>query len=208
MAGQPIETVEIPDDLRALVASFRARLIEAVAEQDDTLLPAWLDGAEPLLDAVLAYLLTPGETMWNEHGDIAGIVGLKGTLTGQTMTGNHAADRTHPLVLEQITIAQPVIDVAIKPTRQADQQRLGKALHALVRGDPSLRMRQDAESGQTILFVIGELQLAVTVEKLRARHRMNVGVGRPQVAYREAIAHAAEDHAPAQEADRWAGPFC
>ena len=69
-------------------------------------------------------------------------------------------------------------------------------------------MRQDAESGQTILFGIGELQLAVTVEKLRARHLMNAGVGRPQVTYRETIAHAAEDHVPAQEADRWAGPIC
>jgi elongation factor G len=95
-------------------------------------------------------------------------------------------------VLEQIAIPEPVIDVAIEPRTQADQQQLGKALHALVKEDPSLRVRQDAESGQTILSGMGELQLEVTVEKLRARHRVNVGVGRPQVAYRETITQAAE----------------
>lgn len=68
-----------------------------------------------------------------EAGDIAGIVGLKDTLTGQTLTGNSAAGRAHALVLGQITIPQPVIDVAIEPNTQADQQGLGKALHALVR---------------------------------------------------------------------------
>ena len=68
-----------------------------------------------------------------EAGDIAGIVGLKDTLTGQTLTGNSAAVRAHALVLVQITIPQPVIDVTIEPKTQADQQGLGKALHALVR---------------------------------------------------------------------------
>ncbi len=127
-----------------------------------------------------------------EAGDIAAIVGLKDTLTGQTLTANGAADRAHPLVLEQITIPEPVIDVAIEPKTQADQQLLGKALHALVKEDPSLRVRQDAESGQTILSGMGELQLEVTVEKLRAKHHVNVGVGRPQVAYRETITKVAE----------------
>ena len=127
-----------------------------------------------------------------EAGDIAAIVGLKDTLTGHTLTGNSAADRAHPLVLEQITIPPPVIDVSIEPKTQADQQLLGKALHALMKEDPSLRVRQDAESGQTILSGMGELQLEVTVEKLRTRHRVNVSVGRPQVAYRETITQAAE----------------
>ena len=127
-----------------------------------------------------------------QAGDIAAIVGLKDTLTGQTLTGNAAADRRHPLVLEQIVVPEPVIDGAIEPKTQADQQQLGKALHALVREDPSLRVRQDAESGQTILSGMGELQLEVTVEKLRARHHVSVAVGRPQVAYRETISKIAE----------------
>ncbi|MES2990236.1 MAG: elongation factor G [Pseudomonadota bacterium] len=301
VAGEPVRIEPIPDDLREQAAGWRARLVEAIVEQDDSLLPGWLNGdepsaaqlragirrgtlagafvpvlagsafknrgVEPLLDAVVAYLPAPGETVREyagetaqpeadpdgplaalafkvvtddhgtmtfvrvyrgrlragdtvlntstgktervsrlyevhadkheeraliEAGDIAAVVGLKDTLTGHTLTGNGAADRAHPLVLEQIAIPEPVIDVAIEPRTQADQQQLGKALHALVREDPSLRVRQDAESGQTILSGMGELQLEVTVEKLRARHRVNVSVGRPQVAYRETITQAAE----------------
>jgi len=120
-------------------------------------------------------------------GDIAAIVGLKDTLTGHTL-----ADRADPVVLEQIVVPAPVIDIAIEPRTQADQQGLSKALHALVREDPSLRVRQDAESGQTLLSGMGELQLEVTLEKLRARHGVDVAVGRPQVAYRETIVRAAE----------------
>jgi elongation factor G len=117
-----------------------------------------------------------------QAGDIAAIVGLKDTLTGHTL-----CDRAHPVLLEEISVPEPVIDVAIEPRTQADQQGLGKALQLLVREDPSLRVRHDAESGQTILSGMGELQLEVSLEKLRAKHGVDVTVGRPQVAYREAI---------------------
>jgi elongation factor G len=122
-----------------------------------------------------------------EAGDIAAVVGLKDTLTGHTL-----ADRHHPLVLEEISIPEAVIHVAVEPKTQADQQLLGKALHALVREDPSLRIRQDEESGQTILSGMGELQLDVTLENLRSKHNVNVSTGRPQVAYRETITQPAE----------------
>jgi elongation factor G len=117
-----------------------------------------------------------------EAGDIAAVVGLKDTVTGHTLS-----DRQHPVVLEEISIPEPVIHVAVEPKTQADQQNLGKALHALVKEDPSLRIRQDAESGQTILSGMGELQLEVTLEKLRTKHQVDVSTGRPQVAYRETI---------------------
>ena len=117
-----------------------------------------------------------------EAGDIAAVVGLKDTVTGHTLS-----DRQHPVVLEEISIPEPVIHVAVEPKTQADQQSLGKALHALVKEDPSLRIRQDAESGQTILSGMGELQLEVTLEKLRTKHQVDVSTGRPQVAYRETI---------------------
>ncbi len=123
-----------------------------------------------------------------QAGDIAAIVGLKDTLTGHTLTANTPAARAHPLVLEQIVIPEPVIDIAVEPKTQADSQHLGKALHALVKEDPSLRVSHDPESGQTILSGMGELQLEVTLEKLRSRHRVEVTSGRPQVAYRETIA--------------------
>jgi elongation factor G len=124
-----------------------------------------------------------------QAGDIAAIVGLKDTLTGHTL-----CDRAHPLHLEEISVPEPVIDVAVEPRTQADSQGLSKALQSLLREDPSLRMRQDAESGQTILSGMGELQLEVSIEKLRARHGVEVQVGRPQVAYRETIARPVEVH--------------
>jgi elongation factor G len=122
-------------------------------------------------------------------GDIAAVVGLKDTLTGHTL-----ADKSHPVHLEEISVPDPVIDVAIEPKTQADQQSLAKALQAMLREDPSLRLRQDADSGQTILSGMGELQLEVSIEKLRARHGVDVAVGRPQVAYRETISTESEVH--------------
>jgi len=126
-----------------------------------------------------------------QAGDIAAVVGLKDTLTGHTLTANTPAARAHPLVLEQISIPEPVIDISVEPKTQADSQQLGKALHALAKEDPSLRVSVDAESGQTILSGMGELQLEVTLEKLRTRHRVEVAAGRPQVAYRETISQPA-----------------
>ncbi|SDP39806.1 translation elongation factor EF-G [Paracidovorax cattleyae] len=120
-------------------------------------------------------------------GDIAAVVGLKDTFTGHTLS-----DPAHPVVLEQISVPEPVIHVAIEPKASADQQGLSKALLVLLREDPSLRLQQDADSGQTILSGMGELQLEVSIEKLRARHGVNVSVGRPQVAYRETIARRVE----------------
>jgi elongation factor G len=120
-------------------------------------------------------------------GDIAAIVGLKDTLTGHTL-----CDRGHPVQLEQISVPEPVIHVAIEVKARADQQALAKALHAMLREDPSLQLRQDAESGQTILSGMGELQLDVSIEKLRAKYGVEVSVGRPQVAYRETISREVE----------------
>jgi elongation factor G len=122
-----------------------------------------------------------------EAGDIAAFAGLKLTTTGDTLT-----DPAHPLVLEQIVAPEPVIDIAVEPKTQVDQQNLLKGLHALVDEDPSLRLSQDPESGQTLLSGMGELQLEVTLEKLRTRYRVEVSVGKPQVAYRETITRATE----------------
>jgi elongation factor G len=120
-------------------------------------------------------------------GDIAAIVGLKDTLTGHTL-----CDRNHPLHLEEISVPEPVLHVAIEPRTQADQQRLSKALQAMLREDPSLKLRQDAESGQMILSGMGELQLEVSIETLRAQHGVAVSVGRPQVAYLETISRSVQ----------------
>lgn len=120
-------------------------------------------------------------------GDIAGLVGLKDVLTGHTL----ASAKDAP-VLESIAVPEAVIDVAIEARQQTDTAALAKGLGVLVREDPSLRLRQDADSGQTLLSGMGELQLEVAVEKLRSRFGVDVAVGRPQVAYRETITATAE----------------
>lgn len=120
-------------------------------------------------------------------GDIAGLVGLKDVLTGHTL----AAAKGAPL-LESIAVPEAVIDVALEPRRQDGAAALAKGLGVLVREDPSLRLRQDPDSGQTLLSGMGELQLEVAVEALRTRFGVDVAVGRPQVAYRETITAAAE----------------
>jgi elongation factor G len=293
-ASEPYRESDVPAELLDEARRERARLVEAVVEQDEAALQAWLNGdavpvdllracirngtlsgafvpaiagsafknrgVEPLLDAVVDYLPTPGDVVRaegepasdpqgpfaalafkvvaDEHGtmvfvrvyrgrlrrgdvvlnastgrtervtrlyevhaddhierdtleagDIAGIVGPKDTLTGHTL-----CDRNHPVHLEEISVPEPVIHVAIEPRAAGDLQALVKALHAMLREDPSLRIRQDAESGQTILSGMGELQLEVSIEKLRARHGVDVSVGRPQVACRETIARPAEVH--------------
>ena len=120
-------------------------------------------------------------------GDIGAIVGLKDTLTGHTL-----CDPAHPVHLEEIHVPEPVIEMAIEPRAKTDQVGLSKALAAMLREDPSLRVQQDAESGQTLLAGMGELQLEVAIEKLRQKHGVEVLAGRPQVAYRETIARTVE----------------
>lgn len=288
-ASQPVQEAAIPSDLLAQAQAARARLLEAVVEQDDEALEAWLRGeepsvellqrciragvrkrafvpvlagsafrnrgVEPLLDAVVDWLPAPGEregtatgldsaplaalafkVVTDEHGsmvfvrlyagrlrrgdsvlntstgrmeraarlyevhadkrierdelvagEIAAVVGFKDTLTGQTLS-----DPRHPVQLESIAVPEPVIHMALEPRTKADQQGLSKALQSMLREDPSLRVRQDEESGQTILSGMGELQLEVAVHKLHDRYGVGVVVGRPQVAYRETIATAAE----------------
>ena len=122
-----------------------------------------------------------------QAGDIVGIVGLKDTLTGHTL-----CDPRVVVQLESIDVPEPVIDVAVEPTSRADQQGLSAALAQLQREDPSLRVRQDAESGQVILSGMGELQLEVAVERLRERHGVGVKTSPPQVAYRETITKTVE----------------
>ncbi|GAB2470501.1 elongation factor G [Comamonas humi] len=288
-ASQPVQEAPIPAELLAEAQAARARLLEAVVEQDDEALEAWLRGEEPsvelllrciragvrkrafvpvlagsafrnrgiepLLDAVVDWLPAPGEReggasasegaplaalafklVADEHGslvfvrlyagrlrrgdsvlntstgrmerasrlyevhadqriereelvagEIAAVAGFKDTLTGHTLS-----DPKHPVQLESIVVPEPVIHLALEPRSKADQQGLSKALQTMLREDPSLRLRQDEESGQTILSGMGELQLEVAVHKLHERFGVDVVVGRPQVAYRETIAAVAE----------------
>jgi elongation factor G len=115
-------------------------------------------------------------------GDIAAVVGLKQTVTGDTL-----CDQDKPILLESITFPEPVISVAIEPKTKGDQDRMGTALARLSEEDPTFRVRTDPETGQTLIAGMGELHLEVIVDRMLREFRVDANVGRPQVAYRETI---------------------
>ncbi|WP_158845689.1 elongation factor G [Saccharothrix deserti] len=116
-------------------------------------------------------------------GDIVAVVGLKSARAGATLCAP-----TAPLVLEPLTAAAPVVSVAVEPRTGAETDRLMSALAQLVEEDPTLAVRTDGETGQTVLSGMGELHLEVAVEKVRLDHRLDLAVGRTRVAYRETVA--------------------
>ncbi|NLV23213.1 MAG: elongation factor G [Deltaproteobacteria bacterium] len=120
-------------------------------------------------------------------GDIFAAVGLKHTVTGDTF-----CDEKQPILLEKIEFPEPVIHVAMEPKTKADQDRLGIALGKLLHEDPSMRVRTDEETGQTILSGMGELHLEIVVDRLRREFNVGANVGAPQVAYREAVTQTVE----------------
>ena len=120
-------------------------------------------------------------------GDIAAIVGLKDTFTGDTLW-----DLEHPILLETITFPQPVIEVKIEPKTKADQDKMGIALQRLAEEDPTFRVKTDPESGETLIAGMGELHLDVLVDRMVREFKVAANVGRPQVSYRETIRRKAE----------------
>jgi elongation factor G len=115
-------------------------------------------------------------------GDIAAAVGLKQTSTGDTLS---APD--NPIVLETITFPEPVVHVSIEPKTKIDQEKMGVALARLAEEDPTFQVRTDEETGQTVISGMGELHLEVIVDRMKREFKVEAGVGRPQVAYRETV---------------------
>jgi elongation factor G len=115
-------------------------------------------------------------------GDIAAGVGLKQTSTGDTLCAPDA-----PIVLETISFPAPVVHVSIEPKTKVDQEKLGVALARLAEEDPTFQVRSDEETGQTLISGMGELHLEVIVDRLKREFKVEAGVGRPQVAYRETV---------------------
>lgn len=120
-------------------------------------------------------------------GDIAAAVGLSDTRTGDTL-----CDEKNVIILENITFPEPVISQAIEPKTKGDQDKLGIALTRLGQEDPTFRMRTDEETQQTIIAGMGELHLEIILDRLRREFRVEANVGKPQVAYKEAITRATE----------------
>ncbi len=120
-------------------------------------------------------------------GDIAAAVGLSDTRTGDTL-----CDEKQPIILENIVFPEPVISQAIEPKTKADQDKLGTALSRLAQEDPTFRMRTDEETQQTIIAGMGELHLEIILDRLKREFKVEANVGKPQVAYKEAITKTVE----------------
>ena len=120
------------------------------------------------------------ETVYS--GDIAGVIGLKNSTTGDTL-----CDDKHPVILESMEFPEPVIRVAIEPKTKAGQEKMGIALMKLAEEDPTFKTYTDEETGQTIIAGMGELHLEIIVDRLLREHKVEANVGAPQVAYKETI---------------------
>ncbi|MCX5773349.1 MAG: elongation factor G [Fusobacteria bacterium] len=115
-------------------------------------------------------------------GDIAAAVGLKDTVTGDTL-----CDPDFPIILEKMVFPEPVISVAVEPKTKVDQEKMGIALQKLAEEDPTFRVHTDEETGQTIIAGMGELHLEIIVDRMKREFKVEANVGKPQVAYRETI---------------------
>jgi elongation factor G len=122
-------------------------------------------------------------------GDIAAAVGLKNVSTGDTI-----CDKNQPVILEAMNFPEPVIAVAIEPKTKADQEKMGMALAKLMQEDPTFKVHTDKETGQTIIRGMGELHLEIITDRMVREFNVGANIGKPQVAYREAITKEAEGH--------------
>ena len=120
-------------------------------------------------------------------GDIAAMIGVKNTTTGNTL-----CDEEHPVILESMVFPEPVINVAIEPKTKAGQEKMGIALAKLAEEDPTFRAYTDEETGQTIIAGMGELHLEIIVDRLLREFKVEANVGKPRVAYRETIRKSAD----------------
>jgi len=120
-------------------------------------------------------------------GEIAAAIGFKDTFTGDTL-----ADREQPVLLETITFPEPVISIAVEPKTRDDQAKMGEALQKLGEEDPTFRVRNDEETGQTVISGMGELHLEVIVDRMKREYKVEANTGKPQVSYRETVTRAAK----------------
>ena len=120
-------------------------------------------------------------------GDIAAVVGLKSTTTGNTL-----CDLSHPIALESITFPEPPVSIAVEPKSKADQEKMGIALQRLAEEDPTFRIHTDEETGQTIMSGMGELHLDILIDRMKREFKVEANIGEPQVAFRETIKATAE----------------
>jgi len=162
------------------------RVYSGVLRSGDPLQNTTRDGRERVGRLVRMHANSREDITEAYAGDIAAAVGFKNTFTGDTLCAPNA-----PIILESIDFPEPVISVAIEPKTKADNDKLGDSLQKLAEEDPTFRAHYDQETGQTIIEGMGELHLDVLTDRLLREFKVEARVGRPQVAYREAITQAA-----------------
>ncbi|NDD26558.1 MAG: elongation factor G, partial [Actinobacteria bacterium] len=163
------------------------RVYSGQANQGDQVLNSTKDRKERIgkLFQMHANKENPVESVTAGH--IYAAIGLKDTTTGDTL-----CDSSNPVVLESMTFPEPVISVAIEPKTKGDQEKLGLAIQKLAEEDPTFRVEQDQETGQTVISGMGELHLDILVDRMRREFKVEANVGKPQVAYRETIRRVVE----------------
>ncbi len=163
------------------------RVYSGAINVGDSLLNPRTEKKERIQKLVKMHANSRSEIPTLRAGDIGAVVGLKFTGTGDTL-----CDAKRNVVLESITFPEPVIAVAVEAKSSADQEKMMAGLEKLVKEDPSARLRNDAETGQTLLSGMGELHLEILVDRLLREHKVQANVGKPQVSYRETISNAAK----------------
>jgi len=158
------------------------RVYSGVLEAGDTIYNPTKDRRERIGRIILMHANDREDVEFVATGDIAAAVGLKQTFTGDTL-----CDPDKPVVLEMIKFPEPVIQIAVEPKTKADEEKMSLALARLAEEDPTFRVHTDPESAQTLISGMGELHLEVIVDRMRREFKVAANVGRPQVAYREAI---------------------
>ena len=159
-----------------------ARIYSGVLEKGSYVLNVNKDNKERISRIMRMHANKREEVESASAGDIVGVVGMKDTITGDSVTAINA-----PLFLEAIDFPEPVIAVAVEPKTKEDMDKLGESLRKLQDEDPTFRVATDDETGQTIISGMGELHLEIVCDRLKREHKVEVNIGKPQVAYRETI---------------------
>ncbi len=164
------------------------RVYSGLLKKGDTVLNTFTGKTERIGRIVEMHANSRSELDQAQAGDIVALLGMKNTQTGHTL-----ADVNHPATLEPMVFPDPVISIAIAPKDKAGNEKMGVALNKMVQEDPSFRIMTDEDSGETIMMGMGELHLDIKVDILRRTHKVEVEVGKPQVAYRETITKPVDD---------------
>ncbi len=161
------------------------RVYSGVLRRGDTVLNASKDKRERIGRILRMHASHREDLEEVRAGHIAATLGLKTTFTGDTLS-----DSKDPILLESINFPEPVISMAIEPKTNLDQDKMGVALRALAEEDPTFKVRGDDQTGQTLLYGMGELHLEVLIDRMLREFKVSANIGRPRVAYRETISRA------------------